>query len=174
MNPAPIERLTERERQCLRLVADGYSTKQIARIAEISASRCAKTIDSANRKLGVSSRMDAARLLAEHEGRGVNIIPGMTLPLPHQASHSTTGPSTGDAAGSRNLREERTRFVHSLDSDAFSWRLREGGRLNDLTTRNRIVLIVLLSAVGMIGVGAIATGLGSVAERIIIVPSTGR
>lgn len=63
----PIQRislLTRRERECLRLVLEIQSSKQIARRLGISQTSVDTHVRRARDKLGVRSRYDAARLLA--------------------------------------------------------------------------------------------------------------
>ena len=61
----PIELLTPRERECLRLVDRHLSSKQIARELGMSKASVDTYCDRARRKLGVSDRYAAARALAD-------------------------------------------------------------------------------------------------------------
>ena len=63
----PIELLTPRERECLRLVDRHLSSKQIARELGMSKASVDTYCDRARRKLGVSDRYAAARALADAE-----------------------------------------------------------------------------------------------------------
>ena len=56
--------LTPRERELIKLVAEGRSRKECARVCGISPHTAAEYIQSAYRKLGVHSRVEAARLMA--------------------------------------------------------------------------------------------------------------
>lgn len=175
MPDAMIDTLTDRERECLRQVAQGYSTKQIARTIGVTDTRAAKIIDSANKKLGVSRRIDAARILAQHENRGVNIIPGISTPLQPDGASMPPLPSRDEARQPLMLREERAPFGRAHDPADFGLPLRQrGGSHNDLTTWQRVIWIVLLSAIGLLGVGSLAGGLGALSDQIIVVPSPGR
>lgn len=62
-----VDRLTPRERECLRLVGELLQSKEIARRLGIAADTVDERVGSAMRKLGVSSRREAARLLASAE-----------------------------------------------------------------------------------------------------------
>ena len=55
--------LTPRERELIQLVAEGRSRKECARLCGISPHTAAEYIQSAYRKLGVHSRVEAARLM---------------------------------------------------------------------------------------------------------------
>src|SRR5687768_5922701 len=63
-----VERLTPREREILRLVDRHLSSKQIARELGIRKDTVDEHLDKARSRLGVASRFEAARLLAESEG----------------------------------------------------------------------------------------------------------
>lgn len=66
-DPTAIERLTPRERECLRLVAEHLHSKEIARRLSISQHTVDGHLNEARRRLGVTSRRDAARLLLAWE-----------------------------------------------------------------------------------------------------------
>jgi DNA-binding CsgD family transcriptional regulator len=68
MNPDRIERLTDKQRQCLRLVYAHKETKEIARILGLSPDGVTQRIKAAMRTLEVDKRRDAALILAEAEG----------------------------------------------------------------------------------------------------------
>ena len=67
MNADQIVKLTESQRAYLRLVLAHQSSKEIAQIFGISAHTVDKRIKEAMRILGVSSRIEAARILASYE-----------------------------------------------------------------------------------------------------------
>ena len=62
--------LTPREREIIQLVSEGYSRKECARLCGISPHTAAEYIQSAYRKLGVHSRVEAARLMAGKSANG--------------------------------------------------------------------------------------------------------
>ena len=66
----PLDVLTPRERECLRLVDQHLSSKQIARRLGISKHTVDTHLDKARQRLGVGTRYDAARLVAAHD-RGI-------------------------------------------------------------------------------------------------------
>jgi DNA-binding CsgD family transcriptional regulator len=110
MRTEAVEKLTERERDCLRLVLVGYTTKEIARQIAVTDLRAQKIIESAIRKLGVSRRMEAARILAGHEGRGVGVAPGGSPTLPDTPSSPSILPQDDETRQPLTLREERSAF----------------------------------------------------------------
>ncbi len=62
-----LERLTPRERDCLRLVARHLQSKEIARRLNISEHTVDGYLREACRRLGASNRREAARRFADHE-----------------------------------------------------------------------------------------------------------
>jgi len=71
VDEAQFARLTDRQRQCLRLVLGRRNSAEIAREMAASPTAIDKQIKKAMATLGVNSRFEAARLLAEHEsGQG--------------------------------------------------------------------------------------------------------
>lgn len=63
-----LDRLSERERQALRLLASGHDGKSIAAALDISVHTVNERLREARRKIGVSSSREAARLLLAWEG----------------------------------------------------------------------------------------------------------
>ena len=62
-----IDHLTPRERECLRLVYEHLSSKQIARQLGISKHTVDTHVDKARQRLGATDRYDAARRMAASE-----------------------------------------------------------------------------------------------------------
>lgn len=62
-----IERLTERQKACLRLVGQGYTSKEIGRLLAISPATVDNHVRAAVSSLRVDSRAEAARLLLAQE-----------------------------------------------------------------------------------------------------------
>jgi DNA-binding CsgD family transcriptional regulator len=67
-NIRPPKALNEGQKDCLRLVMQHFSSKEIARKLALSPHTVDKRLKLATAILGVSSRVDAARILAEVEG----------------------------------------------------------------------------------------------------------
>jgi DNA-binding CsgD family transcriptional regulator len=65
---AEFPRLTPRERECLRLVAQHMHSKEIGRALDLSPFTVDKYIESACERLGVKSRREAARKYLAHAG----------------------------------------------------------------------------------------------------------
>src|SRR5580704_6162484 len=84
---ARIEVLTTRERDCLRLVLDQLSSKEIGRALGISPTSVDTHVRRAREKLGVDDRYTAAQLLAAWERDGAVPSAG---PAPRGAASATT------------------------------------------------------------------------------------
>lgn len=69
MDSASINRLTERQKDCLRLVAQGYTSKEIGRALDLSPSTVDNHILAAVQAMSAASRGEAARYLASEETR---------------------------------------------------------------------------------------------------------
>src|SRR5689334_24849024 len=67
-----VDLLTPRERECLRLVDQHFSSKQIARELGMSKTSVDTYCDRARRKLGVGDRYEAARLVRSVD---LNLVP---------------------------------------------------------------------------------------------------
>nr|QQZ51419.1 helix-turn-helix transcriptional regulator [Phenylobacterium glaciei] len=66
--------VTEREKETLRLLLNGHDAKSIAVALGLSVHTVNERLREARRKLGVSSSREAARLLAQVDGPGPNIL----------------------------------------------------------------------------------------------------
>ena len=142
MNRDPVTRLTEGQRDVLRMVNRHMETKEIARALGISPDGVNQRIKAAMRTLGVNKRRDAALILAEAEGHEPyqsQVYPPRGIasgPVP-----TTLGPSTEDGEEAEpvsegGMREEQAAFeaVPQLPSRRFRLPLPIGGaRPGDLS-----------------------------------------
>jgi len=67
-----LDRLTERERECLRLVDRHMSSKEIARELGLSKHTVDWHLDKARRRLGAADRYDAARRVFDRAHQGAH------------------------------------------------------------------------------------------------------
>src|SRR6266545_2729436 len=81
--------LTPQERECLRLVAQQRSSKEIANELGISKASVDTYCNRARAKLGVASRRDAAQLVLNHETASA-AGPAATLQAPRDAASVAT------------------------------------------------------------------------------------
>lgn len=68
VSSAELDRLSERQRECLRLVHANLEAKEIAIALGLSPHTVNEHLRDARRLLGVARSMEAARMLAAHEG----------------------------------------------------------------------------------------------------------
>jgi DNA-binding CsgD family transcriptional regulator len=77
-----IERLTEKERECLRLWLEHKTAKEIALQLDVSHHAVEKRLKMARTKLGVATSLEAARVLARAEGYDRPVTGSPDLPPP--------------------------------------------------------------------------------------------
>lgn len=173
MDTDRLAKLTEKQRVCLRMVYMHRSSKEIARELGIGSDAVDQRLKTAMRTLGVESRVEAARLLAVHEGavpyqQPVYQTPDVvSRPAPAiLASATGEGARTGTKAGGTAVREEQASFeLHWQAPTAFPFPLPlSGGRRNGLEPWQKLAWIVAIAIGTAIGFGAFLTGLQALAE----------
>jgi DNA-binding CsgD family transcriptional regulator len=132
MSAPSFHRLTERQKDCLRLVAHGYTSKEIGRQLDLSPSTVDNHILAATQILEASSRAEAARMLVSSEGR--QKMPSQSQPLAEPVL-SSVFPSS--AVGS--VWVDMGRRMFSLPPI--------GGQRNDLDPAERTIRILQVAAV---------------------------
>jgi DNA-binding CsgD family transcriptional regulator len=116
MNVDRVKRLTDKQRECLRLVYRHMETKEIARALGLSPDGVTQRIKSAMKTLGVDRRRDAALILAEAEAldayprevyQSRDIAPD---PEPAMLAPSIEGAWQSGSSGTA-MREEQAAFL---------------------------------------------------------------
>lgn len=105
MSAADLDRLSERQRECLRLVHANLEAKEIAARLGLSPHTVNEHLRDARRVLRVPRSIQAARLLIEHE-RDNRIVPepiGVEL----APDHGDAGDAISPAAPARIVRKNR-------------------------------------------------------------------
>lgn len=142
-----VARLTEGQRDVLRMVNRHMETKEIARVLGISPDGVNQRIKAAMRTLGVNKRRDAALILAEAEGAAA--YPPQVYPprgIVSGSDSATFAPSTesgreAEPVSKGAMREDQAAFraVPQLRSGRFRLPLPvRGGRPGDLNTMQRL------------------------------------
>ena len=163
-NDDPRETLTERERQCLRLVFERLRPKEIGRALGISHHTVNGHLQQAMRKLGATSSIEAARQLHAIDGPNApQSVTGYPFGVEFPHNQSSLSPSHQGGSGNDHV-GDRVRdgaFGERWGAAAIPFvgrapRLRwplpaPGENRNDLTPTERILWIVAgLLAVAMI------------------------
>ena len=131
-----LARLTEKQRVCLRMVYMHMSSKEIARELGIGADAVDQRLKTAMRTLGVESRVDAARLLAEHEGamtyqrpvyQPSDVVPDAVLPTLGPRANEGAG-AAPEPAGTMHVCYKAARALNSDPGRASAWRAGAAGQ----------------------------------------------
>jgi DNA-binding CsgD family transcriptional regulator len=175
----PSGSVNERQLDCLRLVAQNYSSKEIARQLGISRFTVDQRLRIACQKLGANSRFEAARLVA-----APLFDPGYER-LAYQSPYiaeaddlqmmQTLSSSMGLVPDAERSYTENValRDIQGLVPDVsnttrrrhFVWPNPLSGReTNDLTALQRAVWILVLTIVSAVAFGAFASGLEAISR----------
>jgi DNA-binding CsgD family transcriptional regulator len=161
MRGSGVARLSVGQKECLRLVLQGYEAKEIARMLATSPGAVHERLRAARRTLDVATSREAARILARHE-QGETYTPFVAEPIgiaagsiPAMLDPTINSGSVGGGTGGAFLRESQAAFdsAHVERQRAFPWPIPSSGRPhNDLTTFQTIVAVLALT----IGLGVAA------------------
>jgi DNA-binding CsgD family transcriptional regulator len=133
MSGLTTDRLTERQKDCLRLVAQGYTSKEIGRQLDLSPSTVDNHILAATQSLGAMSRAEAGRILASAEVR---------QKMPSQSA------ALAEPGVSRFLSTQAEGQMFSSAGQKL-WSLPPvGGYNNELDTTERTIRIIQVAATG--------------------------
>lgn len=170
MAPDRFDRLTERQRQCLRLVRDQLSSKEIGLRLGLDAGTVDQHLKAAMRTLGVARRGLAAIALEAHE-RGTPPPARETLDIqsPDIAEPPPSvmlGPSTrrggdGPALTETVLREHYPAFEHVAGHRPPFLPQESGGSRNDLSIWQTIGLSLAVTFAAMLCLGIFVESFGA-------------
>lgn len=180
--PASPERLTPREHECLRLVAQHLSSKEIARTLGLSQHTVDGHLHEARRKLGAPTRRDAVRILLEMEadappsflggqldGTEIPPIPPKEMGPPPASGGQFAGvgeaaaplsrePSTDDTEDGHDFNLRRPALQASGAATVPQLRLGSGPFGHELTPPMRLAAIVVIAAVSALVLTALLLG----------------
>ncbi|WP_404711376.1 response regulator transcription factor [Sphingomonas sp. MMS24-J13] len=163
MDPDGLSKLTERERDCLRLVLTTDNQKEIARLLGIAPNTVYGHLKSAMRKLDVSSSVRAAQMLRDHEASPTPPQFGgdqpAPLPDPDPLPISTPSSTSGGGPHGEGSTGRPAHFVDWLRQLLRMPAERQTGRGNDLTIRQRLRDSVQAMLLAVFAIGAMASGL---------------
>ena len=173
MGPADFDRLSDYQRDCLRRTFRHQTSKEIARDLGKSKYAIDQAIERAVRTLGASSRIEAARTLADYEGTSDRITGDLVhlaasprlAPIPEQAVGITGGPiaeAMVDPVGQPPVNR----------SIAIPLPLRRrGDDGNDLSIGARLAWLIILPLAMAIAFGMLANGLKLVSDVVSAIVS---
>ncbi|QUT04882.1 helix-turn-helix transcriptional regulator [Sphingobium phenoxybenzoativorans] len=138
-----IEQLTERQRDCLRLVVSGHNSKGIARLLGISPLTVDQHLKAAIKTLRVSSRGEAARMLAAYENAHPQTSGSQAAPIAQPLLSPIMDPSAGGEGG-QEMRRSPVPFLPPI-----------GGDRHDLTINQKIFAILRVAVISAGSVGAL-------------------
>jgi len=175
MEHEAINKLTARQRDCLRLVLHHMQSKEIGRELGISPMTVDNHFRSAIQTLGVSNRLEAARMLEAFErDAGSQRLTSQPHPVVFPPGESTMASPTAVGDG-------RDEVSHTLHENQVPYRIHGGtsfpdfplpvptrGRpRNDLTIAQRLFWIsVLIGGMGL-GTGALLSGFATLSDIIL-------
>lgn len=160
-----IEKLTEGQRVCLRLVYDRLTSKDIARELGISPHTVDQRLRQAIELLGVQSRVDAARALAAFENN--TTYQSLIYQPPHIAAGAGPAPVVPSDTGDRwrdtaMVGEEQAPYLAFATSQPRSFipplPVRRGDR-NDLTPLQRLGWTIAITVMTALSAGVFLTGI---------------
>jgi DNA-binding CsgD family transcriptional regulator len=167
-----VGRLTEGQREALRMVYRHMETKEIARELGISPDGVTQRIKAAMRTLDVNKRRDAAQILAEAEDAASyprRVYPPRDVaiaPDPAMLGPSTEGGRQGRSSGEA-MREEQAIFMAAPLSRSPTLPLPKGGaRPDDLGVMKRLAWIAGIAIGVALAFGALIAGVQGLTELI--------
>ena len=170
-----INKLTVRQRDCLRLVLQHMQSKEIGRELGISPMTVDNHFRSAIQILGVSSRLEAARLLESYE-RGETSQRLTSQPRPvvspvetlNMRSPATVGDEQGNVMSA--LREDQVPYLTYRGPSFTDFPLpvpTRGKPRNDLTIAQRLFWIAILIFGMGLGAGALLSGFAALTNILL-------
>lgn len=178
MENEAITKLTARQRDCLRLVLQHMQSKEIGRQLGISPMTVDNHFRSAIQTLGVSNRLEAARLLEAHELAGGDgpsqrltsqpepVVSGLEAPI--MTSPAIVGDRQGNGVSA--LREDQVPYRTFREVSVIDFPLpvpTRGKPRNDLTIAQRLFWIaVLIFGMGL-GAGALLSGFATLTNIVL-------
>jgi DNA-binding CsgD family transcriptional regulator len=166
----PIERLTARHRDCLRLVASNHSTKEIALALHLSPNTVDGYIGEAKEIIGAPTRRDAARAFqAFCDARDPEVLGGefSRVALANIAHSKRSGEpeiQTRDAS-SFDFGQLRESFAAPSRTGSFHW-FRGERKHNSLSSRQRLIWIATASVVAAFIFVAALTSIDTLARLL--------
>lgn len=165
-----LETLTERQQECLALLAEGFPPKKIAVILKIGPDQVYKHLTNAREHLGGIERSEAVRLFAAFQASDTSDAPGTQFLAPQSLGLFTYDDFQPDDPADDNpdapvrhggqLAEEQDLYILSRGTPALLglMPIRSAGRLtNDLNPSKIMTAFALLTALALVLAGSAAS-----------------
>jgi DNA-binding CsgD family transcriptional regulator len=170
-----ISKLTARQRDCLRLVLEHKQSKEIGRELGISPMTVDNHFRSAIQTLGVSNRLEAARMLEAYERLGpsqrlTSQLPPVVSPPETPIMRSPAIAGSGHVEGTSALREDQVPYRTYREASFYDFPLpvpTKGKPRNDLTIAQRLFWIAALIFGMGLGAGALLSGFAALTDIIL-------
>lgn len=161
-----FDRLTEKQRECLRLAGQHLTSKQIARLLGKSKMAVDQLLDRARHTLGCADRAEAVRVFAKLEG-AYDRITYDPQTIAERDSSPSHGPIGSSAESVRHVMQEEQYPYLAPHTGRSRWAIPgTGGGQNDLTIRQRLAWIAIM-ALGIVLVSAALVAVAFGAVRMI-------
>lgn len=176
MTSPDFEKLTPRERDCLRLVLPLQESKRIAPELGLTAGTVDQYLKSAARKLGVSGRREAAELLRAHDEGLLQNSEFRPSPVAEPVEPAGNDGAADEAATGHisELHEARAAFMLGPQRGDWATTLltgrAAGGNLNELSTTQRLLTMAKWTVLSLLGFGIAASGtkaLGDIGKNLL-------
>lgn len=153
-----LERLTDRQRECLRLIGRGLRGYEISEKLGISETAVTERLRDARRTLGVSSSIAAARLLEEHEAGTTSDGDSFSVLAPAAPPARREPSGSGASEPVDMLQEAMAPYIASVSDHERRTVLplpvpTDGRRRNDLTWYQKLAwgLAIAFLAIAVVG-----------------------
>jgi DNA-binding CsgD family transcriptional regulator len=147
-----VSRLSPRQIECLRLVAENHSSKEIARLLNLSVHTVNSYIAESIEILGAHSRRDAARRVASHAPISTpNLVGSESFRVMPSSSNGQSSVGTSGVSTSEVLDQYGAASFNRIGGKVFSGRFhlfRAGQEHNSLSRTERLIWIFFV-AVGL-------------------------
>lgn len=154
--PPDVESLSQRQKEILRLIAQGHQTKEIARLLDIRETTVKTHTETARQRLGVATSREAARLLQAYESSHPLLPGGGGSPRPIAAPPAFVSPLSSTQV------DEPSVTMTPLEQ-----------RLATFSNLQWLGLQVVIAAVAVMVVGGLLTGTLGTLEAIQLISRRG-
>lgn len=166
MDTARLAGLSDGQKDCLRLVARHFGSKEIARLLDISPHTVDQRLKVAMRVLGVESRFEAARMLLSHEAGHQSLVYQRPDIAGFSACPAPIAPQPDAQQPGLSVREEQAPFRVSPHTQSVPVGLVAGEKRNELSAQQKMAYVLAVAFGSAIAFGSIVAGLEALSRLI--------